>query len=189
MGVNNSFRARTYCGILYPNEDPSHLFAIQHLRSSCNFVGIDHDMDIDAEGHLKKEHTHFIVRFPNARYMSAVAKELGILENYIQPCNDVKGYARYMVHLDDPDKAQYDPDRAYGNMKEEFIRYVDGSTECSRVREVVKLLDSIEHTVTYREFLLAICDAGLFAEFRKLGFGIKDLIEEHNSKYVLFYDF
>ena len=60
-------------------------------------------------GDLKKPHIHFVCRFPNARYFSGIAKELGVPEPTIRKVNNLYKAYVYLWHMLDPDKYQYDP--------------------------------------------------------------------------------
>lgn len=66
-------------------------------------------------GDLKKPHVHFVCRFKNQRYFSAVAKEISkgsgveIPVNTICRCDHLYNAYVYLWHLLDEDKFQYDP--------------------------------------------------------------------------------
>lgn len=42
-----------------------------------------------------------------ARYLSALADDLGIAENMIERCRSFDAFIRYLIHADDPDKFHY----------------------------------------------------------------------------------
>ena len=61
-------------------------------------------------GDLKKPHVHFVCSFPNARYFSGIAKEIGVEVNVIRKVNNLYKAYVYLWHLLDPDKYQYSKD-------------------------------------------------------------------------------
>ena len=71
-----------------------------------------HDKDVRPTGEIKETHVHVAVRFSHAVDLAA-AKELlssfGVKEPSVQYRDSWRAVCRYMVHMDDPDKYQYDP--------------------------------------------------------------------------------
>lgn len=182
---------RTYCGVWYPTEDPSHMFAIERLKAEkYPFIACDHDRDryTSAEtddpnkiGQLKKIHTHIVIQFNNPRSYDAVVKELNISSNYLQICRDTKGSVLYLIHDQDADKYQYEVADCYGPLVPLLEKYLSDETESVRALSLLRLLDSMPKPVTYRQFLEKACEAELYGDFRRMGFGVTKLIEEHNG--------
>lgn len=93
MADTQKFRDRKFCAVLYP-EDETHVAAIEKLKSGgYNFAAILHDKDVyedgEHKGETKKPHWHVVVRFKNAVWNTAIAKELGIQPNYLEACANV----------------------------------------------------------------------------------------------------
>ncbi len=61
-------------------------------------------------GDLKKPHIHFVCSFPNARYFSGIARDLGVPVNTIRKVNNLYKAYVYLWHMLDPDKYQYSKD-------------------------------------------------------------------------------
>lgn len=184
-------KSRTFCGIWYPNEDPSHIFALKKLVD-CGYpyLAIDHDRDYytvsddvpeDKIGTLKKNHTHILIQFNNPRSFDSVIKEFNIKSNYLQVCRDTKSYMLYMIHDGLPDKTQYDYDSCYGTLKSQLLKYLNQESEALRVLSLLSLLDTMPKPCSYRRFLTACCENDLYGEFRRLGIGVTKLLEEHNG--------
>ena len=70
-----------------------------------------HDRDTNPSGEPKKPHYHVLLMFESpADYESKVAPifaEIGAVGR--ETVNSARGYARYLCHLDNPEKAQYSP--------------------------------------------------------------------------------
>lgn len=102
--------------VLYPESQQS---IIDYCMENLPCAWALHDKDTythDSEdgsyktGDLKKPHYHFVCRFPNPRYFSGIAKEIGVPVNVINRCNSLYKAYVYLWHKDTPDKYQYDSD-------------------------------------------------------------------------------
>lgn len=83
-----------------------------------------HDKDITADGKPKETHTHIVLYTFEAKSSSAIIKlfdrfsisiygkdnKQNTLHEY---CNDIQSQYLYLVHVDDPQKYQYDPSMRY----------------------------------------------------------------------------
>lgn len=105
-------QSRTFSVILYPDTDTYNTEEV--LAACCEYFPewayILHDKDTLEDGSLKKPHYHVVGRLAGSRTPQTVANRIGVPSNYVD-CK--KGYTfkkglRYLLHLDDPDKAQYD---------------------------------------------------------------------------------
>lgn len=193
--MSAKWRDRKFLLVLYP-DDPSHVDAVARLESSGTpFAGILHDKDVwadsddDLEGHiageLKKPHWHFVVRFKQARWSTALAAELGIDDRYIRKCNAFEAALLYLIHDGFPDKYQYDFTDVFGSLCPNLAKLLVADDEGSRVLEIVRFIDETDGILTYRRLLIMACENGLYGDFRKLGSGAKWLLDEHNSYYAL----
>lgn len=61
-----------------------------------------------AEKNELKEHTHVIMYFENARYVSTISNQLNVPINYFQVPLSFRGSCRYLTHIDYKEKIQYD---------------------------------------------------------------------------------
>lgn len=192
MSDTPKIKTRTFVGVWYPDEDLSHMFALNILNEyGFQYCAINHDKDTYSSeddipegkqiGDLKKSHTHVYIRFRSARFLDAVAKELKIAPNYLEPCRNSVGALLYMIHDGYPSKYQYSPEDVYGPLSCEVKKSKTMEDEGLRVLRILEILDSFDkHIVTYRDFLTAVCKAGLYSDFRKLGAGAKYLLDERN---------
>lgn len=176
--------SKYFFGSWYPDEDPSHMFAMKFLIDcKVNYCAIDHDKDLDEDGNIKKKHTHVLIKFPNERYLDNVCRLLGISPIYLQECIDARGAEKYMLHIGQKGKYQYRLDEVYGPLKIELEKNVVKTNEANRVELLLNVLDSLPTPCYYRDFLEAACRCDLYSEFRRLGSGVHSLLEQHNSFY------
>lgn len=175
-------RSCNFMLVLYP-DDFNHIIAMDILkRDGYQFSAILHDKDVDKEGNLKKEHYHYVVCFPRQKDLSALSNELGIKANYIEPVRNRQYAERYHIHADDPDQFQYDPTCIFGPLADRVRAHVaSGETEEDKVKSLLILLDSMPVPCTYRQFLVACCDANLYSVFRRMGAVLRHLMDEHNG--------
>lgn len=184
-------RSRCWVLVLYP-DDVTHTECLRKLQEGgYTYAAIKHDRDIweDGEsekyaaGDPKKEHYHVVLRFTNPRWIDSVADELGIKPNYIEQCRNRDAALLYLVHEGFPSKYQYDINDVEGPLTLNLQKLLVDDDEGQRVKTIVNMIDSSPGRVRYREILLKACDAGLYGEFRRLGTGVKWLIDEHNEDY------
>lgn len=69
-----------------------------------------HDQDTNPDGTPKKPHYHVIVMFDAPKsndQIQAIVDELGAANGQFQTVKSLRGSARYLAHLDNPEKYQY----------------------------------------------------------------------------------
>lgn len=99
-------------GYGYPNTMPDNWRDIAS-KSGYEMLAIFHDRDVTEEGELKEPHWHVAVRLSHAGTLEDAKEallQLGVKEPSIQWRDSWRGVARYLCHMDDPNKAQYCPD-------------------------------------------------------------------------------
>lgn len=102
-------RFRCFSLVLYDDTD-SYNFdeVIRNIKTYKNYAYIKHDKDLKEDNTLKKIHYHCILKLDNACTISALSKKLDIPDNYIQNVRNERTMVRYLIHVDDPLKVQYD---------------------------------------------------------------------------------
>lgn len=98
-------------GYLYEDSSPED-WQTRIRESGYECVWAVHDKDVRPTGEIKEKHAHVAVKFSHA-VDEATAKELltsfGVKEASVQFRDNWRAVCRYMIHMDDPDKYQYDP--------------------------------------------------------------------------------
>lgn len=184
-------RARNWCLLLYP-EDPTHATALERLETlKYRYVAMKHDQDVWSEhecqdgkhepGTVKKTHVHVVIKCKQARWNTSIAKDLGIAPNYMQQCADFDEAVLYLTHVAHPDKAQYDSSLAFGSLTAHLEKLLLDDDEGTRVLLIVDAIDALPGEARYRDILVHCCKNGLYGEFRRLGCGVKYLLDEHNA--------
>lgn len=184
MSEPNKYRDRKFCAVLYP-EDASHYNAIEKLKSGgYNFAAILHDKDIytdgEHEGEIKKLHWHVVIRFKNAVWNTAIAKELGIEPNYLEACQNVDASLLYLVHFGNDEKAQYDFESVFGPLRIRLSTLLAEPDEGSRVLSLVEIVENASGPIGYSELIKKAVAAGVYSDLRRMGsLGVK-MLQEHN---------
>ena len=100
----------------------------KELDGSAKIYMINHDRDINEDGTIKENHTHFLIDYQTPRKISTVANLLGTEPNFLQVCKSKKASLRYLLHLDDSDKAQYKPEEVIHNDQVIFEDVIKGQS-------------------------------------------------------------
>lgn len=102
-------RTRNFTTIVYPESAPENWLNVLNDHHVKAFVSPLHDRDINPDGEAKKPHWHVLVMFDSVKTIDQ-AKELFDQMGGVgcQKVNSIRGNARYLCHLDNPEKAQYD---------------------------------------------------------------------------------
>lgn len=102
-------RTRAWAFVMYPESMPDDWADIIGNTRSRALLSPLHDKDKNADGTAKKAHYHLEVMTKNKRSY-AQAKKLAELLHAPdpEPVSDMNAYARYLCHMDNPEKYQYD---------------------------------------------------------------------------------
>lgn len=101
-------RSRSWTMIVYPESAPQNWkeqLDSEHIAWAC----ILHDKDANPDGTRKKSHYHVLLLFEGKKSYEQI-KELSDSLNAPAPqrVTSVRGMVRYMTHMDNPEKYQYD---------------------------------------------------------------------------------
>lgn len=100
---------------------------------------IDHEPDTD-DG---KPHTHFLVRFNGSRTVQQVADRFEISPQYVQKVVKLTAFMRYMMHLDNPEKKQYNVADISTNFEKEFDLAFQGNVKSLDVNSLFSLFQKV----------------------------------------------
>lgn len=108
MATDN--RKRNFCFVVAKESAPDDWREILSAEHVPAFISPLHDSDTNATGEAKFAHWHVMLMFKGKKSIEQVkeiAHKVGAVNDYVQICQDVRGYSRYLCHLDNPEKAQY----------------------------------------------------------------------------------
>lgn len=104
-------RTRNFATIVYPESAPENWRDILTDQHVAALISPLHDKDHNPDGTQKKPHYHVMLIFDSVKNFETQVKpifdEIGAVGR--EEVNSARGYARYLCHLDNPEKAQYSP--------------------------------------------------------------------------------
>lgn len=113
---NAESRTRNWTFVVYPES------ASENWRNILDDLHIEwvesplHDKDLNGDGQPKKPHIHVGVFFAGNKTYEQVKEITDSLNCPIpQRCHSARALVRYMAHLDNPEKAQYNPSDIKGH--------------------------------------------------------------------------
>lgn len=104
-------RTRNFATVVYPESAPENwrdLISDFHVAALISPL---HDKDVNPDGTQKKPHYHVMFIFEGVKEYETQVKPMfeqigGVGREEV---NSARGYARYLCHMDNPEKYQYDP--------------------------------------------------------------------------------
>lgn len=106
--VKRAGRTRNFATIVYPESaSEDWLEKLADLKIEA-LVSPLHDQDKNPDGEPKKAHYHVILMFDNVKTIDQaqeITEQIGGVG--IEKISSLRGYARYLIHADNPEKAQY----------------------------------------------------------------------------------
>lgn len=191
-------RSKNFLIELYP-DNAEHIAVFDKLNKSYNTVGILHNRDVyDKErkneageivngiGEVKKEHYHIIVSFDNQRYLNGVSKEIGLDKRFIQKVDSFKTISRYLIHLDNEDKAQYTLDELFGtpDMIAKVKKFCDEEKSLTNIAfELMHIIDTTDDYISEGQLFRIVCSLGYCSFYNRVQRGLNAVLYEHNEKY------
>ena len=101
-------RKRNWTFVVYEDSAPEDWR--EHLSEQCvpMFISPYHDKDANPDGEPKKAHWHVVVMYTSLHPESDAQAISDMCSGVkVQQVKDIVGMARYLCHLDNPEKAQY----------------------------------------------------------------------------------
>lgn len=107
----SNYRTRNFATVVYPESAPSDWKDVLSRFFVPAFVSPLHDLDKNPTGEDKKAHYHVILMFSGVKSVEQVRSMFDQIGGVGCECvNSLRGYARYLCHLDNPEKQQYSAD-------------------------------------------------------------------------------
>lgn len=147
-------RTRNYATVVYPESAPENWQQIISESKIPMFVSPIHDQDLNPTGEKKKPHYHVIIMFESVKTKEQ-AEEL--IKSFggvgCEVVNSLRGYARYMTHMDNPEKHQYNMDdvKSYGGA--DYIHAIGTAADKAKAcREMITWIEEND-IVSYRDLM------------------------------------
>lgn len=165
-------RARNFVTVVYPESAPENWLDILTEQKIPAFVSPLHNLDVNPTGEVKKEHHHVMLMFEGKKSEDQVKEIFALIGGVgLEVVQSLRGCARYLCHLDNPEKAQY---------REEDVRSFCGADypgtiglsidkyKCIKemidfciMNDIVSYSDLLEYSMDHRfEWFRILCDCG-----------------------------
>lgn len=161
-------RTRNFATVVYPDSAPEHWKQILAEQLIPSFISPLHDKDVNPDGEPKKPHWHVILMFDSTKYCEQaieVFDKIGAVG--CEVIKSIRGYARYLCHLDNPDKVQYSPEDVQCLAGADYMSVIGLAID--KYKAIGEMIDFCEDNciVSYSE-LLKYCRFERFDWFRVL---------------------
>lgn len=104
-------RFRNFATVVYPESAPTDWQEILAGHFVSAFISPLHDHDKNPTGEDKKPHYHVMLMFDGVKTLDQAKEIFDTIGGVgLEKVQSIRGYARYLCHLDNPEKAQYLPD-------------------------------------------------------------------------------
>lgn len=106
---SGSGRVRNFATVVYPESAPDNWQSILADWFVPSFISPLHSDDVNPTGEAKKPHYHVLLMFDGVKTIEQAREVFDSINGVgCEKVSSIRGYARYLCHLDNPDKAQYD---------------------------------------------------------------------------------
>lgn len=161
-------KGRYWAFVMYPDSMPDNWVEIIRNTGLPMALSPLHNLDLDPTGDEKKAHYHVIVYYDGPTTLNQV------YENVCKPLNatipikleSMRGMYRYHIHLDNPEKYQYDDrDREFFNgFDVSSVSSLSATEEFKILREILQFIRDNRLTEFY-DLLNQLTDNELFDMF------------------------
>lgn len=174
-------RTRNYATVVYPDSCPDNWQEILVQQFVPSFISPLHDKDINPTGEPKKPHWHVIIMFEGVKTIEQAKAIFELIGGVgCERVNSIRGYSRYLCHLDNPDKAQYNVDDVRSLSGADYTSCIGLATD--RYKAIDEMMQYCDDNNIYsysvllrycrserRDWFRVLCDNGTFVikEFLK----------------------
>lgn len=165
-------RTRNFATVVYPESAPNDWKMILQEQCVPAFISPLHDRDFNTDKTRKKKHYHVMIMFDGVKTREQAGEVFAMIGGVgIEPIKCVKAYARYLCHLDNPDKAKYVIEDVISCAGADYSYMISATTDrYTAIGEMIEFC--IENTIVgYAELLLyaknnrtdwfrVLCDSG-----------------------------
>ena len=147
-------RSRLYATVVYPDSAPEGWVDKLKETHVAGYISPLHKDDENPDGTPKKPHYHVLICYDGVKSIEQFDKLRetfgGVGHEVVQ---SKRGYARYLCHLDSPEKAQYNPAEVVSLGGESYTELIRSSAdEVTAIGEMMDFIDQNE-IIYYSEFV------------------------------------
>lgn len=152
-------RTRNWATVVYPDSAPENWRDILSELHVPVLISPLHDKDVNPDGSEKKAHWHVLLMFEGVKSLSQIeeifSKIGGVGHEYV---NSIRGYARYLCHMDNPEKAQYSAEQVIALGGADLFSIINLPTDkFAAIREMKDFVNE-NNIVSYADLFDYACD-------------------------------
>lgn len=135
-------RVRNFASVVYPESAPENWLETLDGLHVPAFVSPLHDKDVNPNGSPKKAHWHVLIMFAGVKTQEQAQAVISAIGGVgCESVSTVRGYARYLVHADNPEKAQYSKSdvKAFSGADYDAITHLP-TDDVKLIREMVEYI-------------------------------------------------
>lgn len=176
-------RFRNFATVVYPDSEhtPEFWRSILEQFKVPILISPFHDQDFNVTGEPKKPHYHVLIMFEGMKSQDQVRELFDQIGGVgLETVNSLRGYARYLCHLDNPDKHQYHPSDVLQFSGADYLEIIGlPSDKYEMIGEMIDYCQA-EYVFSYAQLLIyarfnrndwfrVLCDSGtiVMKEFLK----------------------
>lgn len=161
-------RTRNFACVVYDESAPAFWQGLLAEQAVPAFISPLHDRDINPTGEPKKPHYHVMIMFESTKTIAQAEEVFSVINGVgCEKINSTRGYARYLVHADNPEKAQYSPSEVISLCGADYVQATSlQSDKYVAIREMLEFIDE-NNIFSYAKFL-SYCAANREDWFRSL---------------------
>ena len=163
-----SRRYRNYATVVYPDSAPENWQAILSDQLVPAFISPLHDMDTNPDGEIKKSHWHVMLVYEAPKSTDQANDIIKSISGVgCEVVQSLRGYARYLCHLDNPEKHQYPPEDVKALCGADYSSVIGLPTD--KYKAIKEMMEYIRQNEIYSySDLLDYCSIEHFDWFRVL---------------------
>lgn len=166
--VSGRGRTRNYATVVYPESAPEKWFEILSEQCIPCFISPLHDKDINPGGETKKPHYHIMLMYESVKTKEQATAVFDLIGGVgCEIVQSLRGYARYLCHLDNPEKYQYEPEDVKSFGGADYISIIGLVTD--KYKAIGEMIDfCCDNDIYSYSTLLEWCRSNRFDWFRVL---------------------
>ena len=123
-------RTRNYATMVYPESAPVDWRETLVSFFVPAFISPLHNNDFNPTGEKKKDHFHVVIMFDGPKTPEQAVKIFDAIGGVgCEVVHSIRGYTRYLCHLDNPEKAQYSQDDVVSLCGADYASVIGLSTD------------------------------------------------------------
>lgn len=148
---------------------------LQYKYPNAQWVSAYHYKDKFEDGTDKKKHHHLLAVFPREISIRRLAYNLEIQENLIEWKQFLDKSVQYLIHLNHPEKAQYELHILEGTLP--YLQYFSAPQESNTRNEldlIMQFVHNNKYNITYYDIYNFVRDNQLHSTYHRWYHEIKD---------------